>query len=91
MVANHPESACRIAQLCTLETLDALKNGGVTGFGFDEDERGPPPYFIQTKGDRRFWSEGNTQKTWNHDEDYEDQLGWGDVDPYVKVGFKWTF
>jgi hypothetical protein len=93
MIANHPETACRIAQLCTLETLDALKNGGVTGFGFDEDEDGSngAPTIFNTQDDRRFWREGNIQKIWNHEEDDEDQLGWRDVDPYIRVGVKWTF
>jgi len=56
MIDEHPETVCRVARLCTLDTIRELKNGGLTGLGFDEDE-----------------------------------LGWGNTDPYIKIGFKWTF
>ena len=39
MIARHPETVCRIAKLCTLNTIKELKSGGLlSALGFDEAE-----------------------------------------------------
>merc|ERR1711871_237881 len=44
MISRHPETVCRIAKSCTLDTIKELKSGGIlSALGFDEGEEYDAP------------------------------------------------